>query len=83
MEDFKEILELCEKKFDKRKERHGDSWKTCKPEILIAKLREEVNEYFESFTVEEEIDELTDIINVCLMLAHRRMEQPELHGKRK
>ena len=71
MDEFNDVLKLCEIKFEKRREKHGDSWKHCNIMALREKLEEEFNEYLEAFIVDEEIEELIDVINACLMLVKR------------
>ena len=73
MDEFNDVLKLCEIKFNERREKHGDSWKDVDTLMLRDELEEEFNEYLEAINEDEEIKELIDIINSCLMLVKRLM----------
>jgi predicted house-cleaning noncanonical NTP pyrophosphatase (MazG superfamily) len=63
--EFAEKMEDVTAHHDAKK---GSSWKTCHPEFLIEKLKEEVGEYMLSKNKKE----LIDIANICWMLYHNK-----------
>ena len=69
--EFEKILKDCEEKFNSKKEKYGDSWKTMSLERLWAKLEEELEELEHTGTSKESYNEIIDVINCALMFAFR------------
>ncbi len=71
IEYFLPIIKECGDKYKSKFGKYGESWKSMSIEELQQKLQEEMEEWGNSGTREEDYDELIDIINVSLMLAVR------------
>ena len=61
-----------EKKYNKKLELYGESWKTMDLQLLRKRLDDEFKEYDSCFpNTKYEKDELIDVSNICMMLWNR------------
>ena len=78
IEKDKEILEVmkfigmfhntflkCFNRYMEKKPKYGETWKTCKPQILQDKLTDQISKYSGN------PDDLVDVINLSMMLLER------------
>jgi len=84
LEQFHHALSMMAAVYKMHREKKGDSWNECSVQYLRDKLREEMTEWWheEKSTVAER-DELTDMLNVGLMLLTRMDETKLKPSKRK
>jgi len=60
-------------KYEKKKDKYDESWKTMSIEQLRSRMREEYSEWMDvcSLDAKAEYGEVLDILNMCLMLGNR------------
>lgn len=69
--EFDDVLRNADLKYQRRKERYGDSWKQMSVKELYLRLSSEFIELKNAKSNEELNDELLDVINVALMMAQQ------------
>lgn len=68
---FKNAIAHLQKTYDMHVPTKGHSWMTSAPDFLRCKMIEEFDEWFHDLDTERENGEITDIINVAMMLLER------------
>ena len=72
---FQKQINECLQKYESKKSKYGETWKEIDMIDLFGRLWEEIQELKEANNDKEINDELTDIINVCLMIKSRFKEE--------
>jgi len=68
---LEQFAEAMKQKMSIKRKQYGDSWLTCDIEFLRDRLAGEIKEYENAFTHREEMGELVDMANCCMMLYNR------------
>lgn len=69
---FKKAIDECRAKYEKKRNKYGDSWKTIDIDTLWGNLDLELRELEEASKSNKAVrDELVDVANLCLMLLER------------
>lgn len=74
---FKKVLLDAEDKYRSKLPEYGESWKDCPVNVLRRGLKDEYDEWinsFSKFVESEEYGELLDVINMACMIAERIKE---------
>ena len=72
-----DFITAMAEKFHRREEKRGETWRTMTVEQLRQRLLEEFVEWLEATlkgNVTDELEELVDIANQCMLLYHRLKE---------
>lgn len=77
---FKIFLKEMEKKFNKEKEKHKDSWKITDINKLRIFLKQHVDKWIDNYifskkNLQQEISDLIDISNYCMMIFNRLIKE--------
>lgn len=77
---FKIFLKEMKKKFNKERNKHKDSWKTVNLYILRSSLKQHVKKWFNNYIDNidnpiQEISDLIDISNYCMMIFNRLIKE--------
>lgn len=69
--NFDKVLLQADNKYQSKKDKYGESWKTMDIAQLSERLSQEIQEMYVAIPVGEKYQELLDVINLSLMFAER------------
>jgi len=68
---YKPFIKEMREKFNKESKKHGNSWKTVEIYKLRCFLKEHVDKWLDNDDSKQEIFDLLDIANYCMMIFNR------------